>query len=73
MAETIEHGLTREQLNRQDMVDAEIFGLLIRLAWQPVEWDIEMIGSIRGAVQEAVCDVTGMSEMEFYPYLEEEE
>jgi hypothetical protein len=44
---------TEDQLKRQDLVDNQIYDLVKRLipARSEIEWDIEMIGDIRDAIQ----------------------
>jgi len=64
--------LTRKQLNRQDFVDNEIFDLIRRLLPQstPLEWDIEMIATVREAIRIHLMDRSIItSEQRFYPYL----
>ncbi|MGI9307282.1 MAG: hypothetical protein ACR2P5_08285 [Gammaproteobacteria bacterium] len=65
--------LTREQIERQDFVDNEIFALLQELApaGAKMEWDIEAIGDVR----DAVCDIIVhrrklMSERDFYGFID---
>lgn len=67
--------LTRAQLRRQDEVDNAILELARSLAPEgaAVEWDAEMIYSIRDKLEYWLCERLGvMSDMEFYPYLEDE-
>ncbi|MFA5376705.1 MAG: hypothetical protein WC455_13235 [Dehalococcoidia bacterium] len=75
MSEVVE--LTDAQLGQQDFVDDEIQSLICRLANKEegeLEWDIELISIVREAVQEVVCDrLNLMTEMEFYPYIADEE
>lgn len=63
--------LTKQQIERQDFVDNQIFALMQKLAPPPeqLEWDIEKIGAVREAIRKQVASEEGMSEMEFYPYL----
>lgn len=67
-----EDELTDEQIERQDRVDNVIHLLLIDLgAHSEIPWNIELIGIVRDAVQEVVCNrLKLMTEMEFYPYVE---
>ncbi len=70
--------LTQAQLERQDWVDDACEGLIKDLAGADtlsghVEHDMELIGIVRDAVQEVICDKLHlMTEIEFYPYIEEE-
>jgi hypothetical protein len=62
--------LTKQQIERQDFVDNEIFGLLQRLSPKAssMEWNIEAIGAVRDTIQEQIVNKQpDMSEMEFYP------
>lgn len=68
--------LTRAQLRRQDEVDNAILELVRSLAPQgaPVEWDAEMVYTIRDKIEYWLCERLGvMSDMEFYPYLKDED
>ena len=62
--------LTKQQIERQDFVDNQIFELMQKLL-QPskqVGWDIEAIGAARDAIQEQIVDRQKlMSEAKFYP------
>lgn len=64
--------LTKQQIERQDFVDNQIFELMQKLA-QPskqIEWNIEEIGAIRDAIRKQVISKHKlMSEVKFYPYL----
>lgn len=72
-----EKELTDVQGGQQDFVDDEIMNLICRLANKQegeIEWDMELISIVREAVQEVICDrLKLMTEMEFYPYIEDEE
>lgn len=70
-----EKELTGAQTDRLDCVDNAIHALLNDLAMgQEIEWDIELISIVREAVQEVIVDKLHlMTEMEFYPYIEDEE
>jgi hypothetical protein len=65
--------LTKKQIERQDFVDNAIFGLLETLnpTKKQLDWDIEMIGTVRDAIQSFMEQKTNCSEQEFYPYIEE--
>jgi hypothetical protein len=67
--------LMKEQTDRQDIVDNACYGLICELAKaSDVRWDIEYISKVREAVQNVIVDQLHiMSEMEFYPYIEETE
>lgn len=62
--------LTKRQIERQDLVDNEIFELMRKLTpfSKRVRWDIEMIGAVREAVRMQVVDERKIfSEKRFYP------
>ncbi|MDO8512681.1 MAG: hypothetical protein Q7S57_05370 [bacterium] len=62
--------LTRQQIERQDFVDNEIFELLQSVipSSKKLEWDIEMIAMVREAIREQIVDNKKlMGEMKFYP------
>lgn len=62
--------LTRQQIERQDFVDNHIFELMQKLLPPPkqIQWDIEVIGAIRDAMQKQIVDKRKlMSEAKFYP------
>ncbi len=64
--------LTKRQIERQDFVDSEIFELLQKFlpTSKTMEWDIEVIGAIRDAVQEQIVYKQKLiSEIQFYPYI----
>jgi len=66
--------LTKKQIERQDFVDNEIFGLLQALnpSRRSINWNIEMIASIREQIRYWLverCNVT--DERTFYPYFRE--
>ena len=66
--------LTKKQIERQDFVDNEIFGLLQALnpSRRSINWNIEMIASIREQIRYWLverCNVT--DERTFYPYFME--
>ena len=63
--------LTKQQIERQDFVDNQIFELIQRLAPSvKIKWDIEMIGNVRDSLQTQRVDKQKlMSEARFYPYL----
>lgn len=59
--------------DRQDYVDACCFNLISELAnGTQTEWDINLITKIRMAVQQVICeDLELMSELDFYPWIDE--
>jgi len=62
--------LTKQQIQRQDFVDNQIFELLQQLLphTEKLAWDITMIGAVRDAIREQIVDQRQiMSEEEFYP------
>ena len=64
--------LTKQQIGRQDFVDNQIYETLQKLIplSKMIEWDIEIIGTIREAVREQIVDERRiMNEIKFYPYL----
>ncbi len=66
--------LANEQLERQDFVDNKIFELIQELAssGEHLEWDIEMIGAARDAIENQLVERDIMSEDEFYPYIKDD-
>lgn len=65
--------LTKQQLNRQDFVDNQIFETINSLLppSQQIEWDIEIIGNIRKLIYEEVKKKLGdANEKQFYPFVE---
>jgi hypothetical protein len=64
--------LTDAQIERQDLVDSQIFDLLNNLNTTNVEldWDIEMIAKIRDCVRAWLEEKTGIEEHEFYPSID---
>ena len=65
--------LTKKQIERQDFVDNTIFNLLETLnpTNKQLDWDIEMIGTIRNVVSEYLVNIEICPEQEFYPFVEE--
>ncbi len=66
--------LTNEQLSRQDYVDGEIYRLIQTLnpTKESIDWNIEMIGEIRDAIQNWMVDRLRLtSEQSFYPFIED--
>jgi hypothetical protein len=68
--------LTDAQIERQDIVDNDIYNLVCSLAGisedeqdEKLPWDIEWIGEIRDQIQEIITDKKLMTEMEFYPFI----
>lgn len=66
--------LTNRQIARQDFVDNQIFELIQKFLPQSkqIDWNIETIGAIRDAISEQIVDKKFISEMQFYPYLKNE-
>lgn len=65
--------LTKQQLNRQDFVDNQIFEMINSSLppSQQIEWDIEVIGNIRKLIYEKVKKKLGdANEKQFYPFVE---
>ena len=69
--------LTKKQIDRQDAVDNAIQELLEELSGKKfpcLDWDTEVVGIIRDAVQEVICDkMKLMSPMDFYPFMEDKQ
>lgn len=66
----------KQAQNRRDYVDNKIYELFISLSpiYDTSYWNIEAIGNVRDAVQDAVCSTLNlMTEEEFYPTLREED
>lgn len=64
--------LTKQQIERWDFVDNQIFELMQKLLppSKQIDWDIEIIAMIRDAIRvEIVNERKLMNEMQFYPYL----
>jgi hypothetical protein len=63
--------LTKQQIERQDFVDNEVFEMIQRLVPSAkIKWDIEMIANIRNLIQIQLIDKQKlMGETRFYPYL----
>lgn len=61
--------LTDEQIERQDLVDNAIFSLLneINPSKVDLDWDIELIGSVRDCIQREFMERNICSAQEFYP------
>ena len=70
----MEPELTSAQLERQDIVDSQIFELLQELvpSGLVLEWDIELIGEVRDVIQDEFVKRGWCTEQEFYPYIVEE-
>ena len=62
--------LTKQQLERQDFVDNEIFGLIQKLLppTKQIKWDIEIIGAVRDAIQNQIVKRIHTDKRRFYPY-----
>ena len=63
--------LTKQELERQDFVDNQIFELIQKFlpASKQLNWDIETIAAIRDIICRQVVGKKFMSETQFYPYL----
>lgn len=64
--------LTKQQIERQDFVDNQIFELMQKLIppSKQIDWDIEAIGVIRETIRVEFIEKTGvMDEKSFYPYI----
>lgn len=65
--------LTRQQLQRQDLVDNLILELLNQLSPTPLQHDIGLVSSVREAIQAEFAARGIMQEQDFYPWIEEDE
>ena len=65
--------LTKQQIERQDFVDNEIYRLINNLnpTDRELGWDIDLIGTVRDTIQSQLVNHGLCSEQEFYPYIEE--
>lgn len=66
--------LTKQQINRQDFVDNQIFELMQKLLppAKKIDWDIEMIGAVRDVMQEQFFRKRKIvNEEKFYPHIKE--
>ena len=65
--------LTDEQIERQDFVDNAIFSLLneINPSKADLDWDIDLIGSVRDCIQREFAERSICSSQEFYPEMDE--
>jgi hypothetical protein len=61
--------LTKKQIDRQDFVQNAIFALLEELAGSELEYDCELIGSVRDCISKEFCERGIMLEKEFYPWI----
>ncbi len=61
--------LTKQQIDRQDFVDNQIFELIQKFLppSKQIGWDIEVIGAVRDAMREQLVKKQIISEEEFYP------
>ena len=69
----MEDEFTEKEAERQDCVDSAIANLIAELIPDDstFDWDIELVGEVRDALQEVIVDRMGaMTEQEFYPYRE---
>ena len=57
--------LTKQQMNRQDFVDNQIFELMQKFLppSKQIDWDTETIGAIRDTISKQIVDKKFMSEM----------
>ncbi len=61
--------LTQKQIDPQDFVDDEIYKLLNNLAGKELEWDTELIGSVRDIIAQEFEQRAIMSQKELYPWI----
>ena len=63
--------LTKQQINRQDFVDNQIFELVQKFLSpaKQIDWDIEIIGTIRDEIRKQLVGKKLINERQFYPFL----
>ena len=61
--------MTHKKINRQDEVDNAIFDLITQInpTDKEIEWDLELIGAIRDAIQKELVDRKICTAKQFYP------
>jgi hypothetical protein len=67
--------MTKQQIERQDVVDNAIFSLIgeINPTNKEIDWDIELIGEVRDVIESWFTDRLNLCDKNaFYPYSEEE-
>lgn len=67
-------GLTKQQIERQDFVDNEIYELVRALnpSGQLIDWNIEMIATLREHIRYWLVErYNATDEHAFYPYIKE--
>lgn len=64
--------LTKQQIERQDFVDNQIYELIQKLipSSKKLEWNIEIIGVVRDAIRGQVVDKKIITEEGSYSYME---
>ena len=62
--------LTDKQLERQEFVDNTIFSVLQALTGLNIQWDIEVVGEVRDAIERVAKNRLGIPEYQFYPRVE---
>ena len=65
--------LTDQQIARQDFVDNAIYNIINELipSDKEMDWNIEVIGEVRDAIQVKLVERGLCTEQEFNPYIEE--
>lgn len=65
--------LTDQQITRQDFVDNAIYDFINELipSYKELDWNIDVIGEVRDAIQAQLVNRGLCTEQEFYPYIEE--
>ena len=65
--------LTDVQIERQDVVDNAIFNLICEVnpSDAELEWNIELIGNVRDAIQSELVKRKICTAQEFYPEMDE--
>lgn len=64
--------LTERQLEQLDFIDSISYHAMCTLLGDELEWDMEWIGEISDVLAGIAEDYFGVSEMDTYPYIEEE-
>jgi hypothetical protein len=61
--------LTQRQIEQQEFVDDAIYELLNNLAGKELEWDSELIGSVRDVIAQEFEQREIMAAKELYPWI----
>jgi len=66
-------GLTDSQLEQCDLVNGVAYQAICDITGGELPWNMEWIGEVSDVLVQWAMRLTGRSEMELYPYLDEEE